>query len=78
MCVTCASVGRADFTLESLKKDGFEAMFVGIGLPEPKVIPAFKGLTEQQVSSLVILVYNRCLLAKTYLLDFSKQQGSAY
>jgi len=36
------------FTVESLKKDGYEAIFVGIGLPEPKVEPMFEGLTPSQ------------------------------
>ncbi|XP_061413884.1 dihydropyrimidine dehydrogenase [NADP(+)]-like isoform X2 [Lethenteron reissneri] len=44
--------GRAlvvgDLTLESLRKDGFAAVFIGIGLPEPTVAPLFEGLTEEQ------------------------------
>nr|XP_037288557.1 dihydropyrimidine dehydrogenase [NADP(+)]-like isoform X3 [Rhipicephalus microplus] len=32
-----------DFTLQSLKKD-YDAVFLGIGLPDPKVIPIFEGL----------------------------------
>ena len=34
-----------DFTVESLKADGAEAVFVGIGLPDPRTTPAFEGLT---------------------------------
>ncbi|KAJ6252976.1 dihydropyrimidine dehydrogenase [NADP(+)] [Anaeramoeba flamelloides] len=34
-------------TINKLKEDGFKAVFVGIGLPEPHVIPAFEGLTEE-------------------------------
>ena len=26
----------------------YKAIFVGIGLPDPKVIPMFEGLTEEQ------------------------------
>eukprot|EP01134_Creolimax_fragrantissima_P000723 CFRG0723T1 len=37
-----------DYTIQSLKKDGYEAVFVGCGLPQPKTIPTFKGLTEDQ------------------------------
>lgn len=35
-------------TLEGLRKDGFETVFVGIGLPKPKSIPVFDNLTQQQ------------------------------
>ena len=34
-----------DFTLESLRAEGHEALFVGIGLPQPNVPPMFHGLT---------------------------------
>lgn len=37
-----------DFTLTSLKDTGYRAVFIGIGLPEPKIAPAFKGLTADQ------------------------------
>eukprot|EP01135_Chromosphaera_perkinsii_P007593 Nk52_evm49s914 gene=Nk52_evmTU49s914 len=40
------ALGR-DFTLESLKKENFEAIFVGIGLPEPKKIPQFEKLERE-------------------------------
>ncbi|XP_002130803.2 dihydropyrimidine dehydrogenase [NADP(+)] [Ciona intestinalis] len=41
-------LGDDGMDLESLKKDGFAAVFVGIGNPEPKRIPAFKELTQDQ------------------------------
>ena len=34
------------FTLESLKNSGHEAVFVGIGMPNPKKNPLFNGLTQ--------------------------------
>ena len=34
------------FTLDTLKNEGFGAIFVGIGLPNPSRIPLFDGLTE--------------------------------
>jgi dihydropyrimidine dehydrogenase (NADP+) len=36
-----------DFTIESLKKEGYEAIFLGIGLPQPKQNPVFEGLTKE-------------------------------
>jgi len=36
-----------DLTLQGLKGDGYAAIFIGIGNPEPKVIPIFESLTEQ-------------------------------
>lgn len=36
-----------DLTLENLKKDGYTAVFIGIGLPNPKSIPIFENLTEE-------------------------------
>mmetsp|Transcript_11752 Transcript_11752/g.29694 ORF Transcript_11752/g.29694 Transcript_11752/m.29694 type:complete len:1041 (-) Transcript_11752:229-3351(-) len=38
-------LGR-DFTVESLKADGYAAVFIGIGLPAPNVDPIFKDLSE--------------------------------
>jgi dihydropyrimidine dehydrogenase (NADP+) len=35
------------FTLESLRADGYKAVFLGIGLPDPKKIPMFQDLSEQ-------------------------------
>jgi len=40
-------LGR-DFTVESLKKDGYQAVFLGIGLPDPKRESIFNGLTPEQ------------------------------
>lgn len=36
-----------DYTVESLKKDGYEVVFLGIGFPSPNIAPQFKGLTEE-------------------------------
>jgi len=41
-------LGTGDLTLDKLKRDGCKAVFLGIGNPEPKIIPIFKGLTEDQ------------------------------
>ena len=35
-------------TLQGLKEGGFKAVFVGIGMPDPKRIPMFEGLTKEQ------------------------------
>ncbi|KAK3577518.1 hypothetical protein CHS0354_026474 [Potamilus streckersoni] len=35
-----------DITLTKLKNDGYEAVFVGIGLPDPKLDPIFENLKE--------------------------------
>ena len=35
-------------TLESLQSSGYEAVFVGIGLPEAKRAPMFQDLTVDQ------------------------------
>jgi len=40
-------LGKGDLTIEQMKKD-FGAVFIGIGNPEPKTIPIFEGLTEEQ------------------------------
>ncbi|KAK7790897.1 hypothetical protein R5R35_007942 [Gryllus longicercus] len=34
-------------TIKSLQDQGYEAIFVGIGLPEPNIIPVFCGLTKE-------------------------------
>jgi len=34
-------------TLKRMHDDGYTAVFVGIGLSEPKKIPAFKGLKQE-------------------------------
>eukprot|EP00053_Salpingoeca_punica_P017020 m.162712 g.162712 ORF g.162712 m.162712 type:complete len:1037 (-) comp17096_c0_seq1:101-3211(-) len=44
--VTGKALGR-DFSIESLRKDGHEAIFVGIGLPEPKAPAIFANLTAE-------------------------------
>ena len=42
-------LGTKDLTLEKLKNDmNCKAVFLGLGNPEPKVIPIFQGLTESQ------------------------------
>ena len=35
-------------TLLGLKEQGYAAVFVGIGMPDPKKIPMFDGLTSAQ------------------------------
>ncbi|KAG2393468.1 hypothetical protein C9374_006999 [Naegleria lovaniensis] len=40
-------LGR-DFTVESLKQDGYEVIFLGIGLPDPNKESIFDGLTPEQ------------------------------
>ena len=42
------SGGARGLTLKGLLKDGYEAIFVGIGVPDPKVAPMFQGLTTQE------------------------------
>ena len=38
-----------DLTLENMRNElHHQAIFIGIGNPEPKIIPIFKGLTEAQ------------------------------
>lgn len=44
--VTGKALG-ADMSIESLKKDGHEAIFVGIGLPQPNVPAMFHELTSE-------------------------------
>ena len=34
--------------MKGLLREGYEAIFLGIGLPEPKIIPIFDGLTPEQ------------------------------
>ncbi|XP_037070102.1 dihydropyrimidine dehydrogenase [NADP(+)]-like [Pollicipes pollicipes] len=45
--VTGRSFSQQDLTLKSLKADGYEAVFLGIGLPQPKKIAIFENLTEE-------------------------------
>ena len=40
--------GEAGLTVKGLMQDGYEAIFVGIGMPDPKLIPMFNGLTVEQ------------------------------
>jgi dihydropyrimidine dehydrogenase (NADP+) len=42
-----SALGR-DFTVESLKKDGYEVIFYGIGQPNPQRQKVFDGLTEKE------------------------------
>jgi dihydropyrimidine dehydrogenase (NADP+) len=39
--------GEGGVTIQGLLSEGYEAVFIGIGLPDPKVAPIFKGLTPQ-------------------------------
>ena len=42
-------LGSADLTLTKLKEEmNCKAVFLGLGNPNPKIIPMFKDLTEQQ------------------------------
>lgn len=41
-------LGENGFTIESIKNSGYECVFLGIGLPEPKIDPIFEGLTKEQ------------------------------
>ncbi|CAG0888576.1 unnamed protein product [Darwinula stevensoni] len=36
------------FASQKLKEEGYNAIFIGIGMPDPKVIKVFEGLTEEQ------------------------------
>jgi len=45
---TGRSLSTDDLTLEGLKDQGYQAVFIGIGNPEPKTLPMFKGLSEEQ------------------------------
>eukprot|EP00761_Pharyngomonas_kirbyi_P003127 gb/GECH01003131.1/.p1 GENE.gb/GECH01003131.1/~~gb/GECH01003131.1/.p1 ORF type:complete len:1040 (+),score=276.95 gb/GECH01003131.1/:1-3120(+) len=40
-------LGR-DFSVQSLKDDGYQVVFLGIGMPNPKLHPIFQGLTAEQ------------------------------
>lgn len=42
---TNRSLSQKDLTIDNILKDGASAVFVGIGLPQPKIDPLFKGLT---------------------------------
>ena len=38
--------GENGVSVDGLLKEGYEAVFLGFGLPDPKSIPIFDGLTE--------------------------------
>ena len=40
--------GVGGVTIRGLLSEGYEAVFIGIGLPDPKVSPIFEGLTPTQ------------------------------
>ena len=40
------SLGK-DFTVESLREEGFKGIFVGTGVPDPVIVDQFQGLTEK-------------------------------
>ncbi|XP_048482969.1 dihydropyrimidine dehydrogenase [NADP(+)] isoform X3 [Plutella xylostella] len=44
--VTGRKLSTSDITVDGLLKSGHSAVFVGVGLPEPKSVPIFKGLTQ--------------------------------
>uniref|UniRef100_A0A7E4UTH7 Dihydropyrimidine dehydrogenase [NADP(+)] n=1 Tax=Panagrellus redivivus TaxID=6233 RepID=A0A7E4UTH7_PANRE len=46
--VTGKALHKDDLTIKKLKDSGNKAVFVGIGMPEPKKIGIFKGLTPSQ------------------------------
>ena len=39
--------GENGLTVKGLLQDGYEAVFLGIGLPDPKLIPMFQDLTVE-------------------------------
>ncbi|XP_032520125.2 dihydropyrimidine dehydrogenase [NADP(+)] [Danaus plexippus] len=45
--VTGRKLSTSDITVNGLFKDGYDAVFLGIGLPEPKSIPIFENLTPE-------------------------------
>jgi len=45
--VTGKELGK-DFTVKSLKEDGYQAVFIGVGLPTPKVSKELQGLSMKQ------------------------------
>ncbi|PSN52992.1 Dihydropyrimidine dehydrogenase [NADP(+)] [Blattella germanica] len=44
---TGRALSTKDLTIKGLLNDGYKAIFLGIGLPEPKIIRQFEGLTEE-------------------------------
>ena len=45
--VTGRMLSEHDITIQGLQSEGYEAVFLGIGLPQPKKIPIFDELTEE-------------------------------
>ncbi|VDO75428.1 unnamed protein product [Heligmosomoides polygyrus] len=45
---TGRALHKDDITVEKLKANGAKAVFIGIGMPEPKKIDVFEGLTQSQ------------------------------
>ena len=43
---TGRALAEDGISLKSLRADGYKAVFVGIGLPDPKKIPIFQELTQ--------------------------------
>lgn len=43
-----AGLGENGMTIRRLKKEGFEAIFIGIGLPDPKIDKVFEGMSMNQ------------------------------
>lgn len=41
------TLSTTDLTIKNVLEDGAKAVFVGIGLPQPKAYPIFKGLTSE-------------------------------
>lgn len=41
------ALSESDLTVQSLQNSGYKAIFLGIGLPEPKKVPIFSALTEE-------------------------------
>ncbi|EGC37613.1 dihydropyrimidine dehydrogenase [Dictyostelium purpureum] len=41
-------LGENGFTVESLHQQGYEVVYLGIGMPEPKIDPVFNGLTTPE------------------------------
>lgn len=44
---TGRSLSKKDLTITNLLKNGHDAIFLGIGLPEPSIAPIFKGLNQE-------------------------------
>jgi dihydropyrimidine dehydrogenase (NADP+) len=46
--VTGKELGTNGFSVESLRADGYAAIFLGIGMPKPKIDKVFQGLTTKE------------------------------